>query len=461
MKMSLKTRLIISYTALSLMLIFSLLFVANLFLEKQFNNYVLEKQENINLSIVDSVSAEFETGKVPDNDYLLSIGESALEQGIVLMVNDKFGNELFCMSCIDNLRCNDMLMSMESTMRKKYPKFKGEYMETIYPITKNGENFGTVKLGYYGPFYYNETDIKFIEVINKLFIKSAFVFLIIAFFVGYYMANRFSKPIKAVIAKTQDIENGNYINTIQFSSTTSEIDSLINSVNSLANTLHAQQMLKKRMAIDYAHEFRTPLTTIQSNLEGIIDGVFEPTNERIESITQEIMRLSRMVSEIDKIVEIEKSENKLEKEEFDLSQLLQQTLLSFENEARAKNITLILKSELCIINADKDKINQVVINLLSNALKYTDSGEIVVTLKSYSDIGCFSISDTGIGISEEDIENIFEHLYRADQSRTRDTGGAGIGLSVVKAIVSAHGGKIEVKSQIGHGSEFIVTLNKK
>lgn len=461
MKMNLKTRLIISYTALSMFLIFSLLFVSNFLLEKQFNSYIKEKQEKINLNIVASVSTELETGKPPNLDNLLDIGEKALDEGVILMVNDKFGNEIFCMSCIDNMGCEHMLTSMESSMKKRYPHFDGKYMETTYPVTKDGVNLGTVKLGYYGPFYYNEADMKFIEVLNSLFIKASLLFLGIAFIVGYYMANRFSEPIKAVIAKTREIERGDYINRIEFSSTITEINSLINSVNSLASTLQTQQMVKKRMAIDYAHEFRTPLTIIQSNLEGIIDGVFEPTNERIESMRQEILRLSRMVSEIDNIVEIEKIENELEKEEFDLSQLLQQTVLSFENEANAKNITLKLKTEPCIIFADMDKIRQVSINLLSNALKYTDAGEIVVTVKSYNDVACFSVLDTGIGISDNEVKNIFEHLYRVDQSRTRETGGTGIGLSVVKVIVEAHNGKIEVKSELGHGSEFIVTVNKK
>lgn len=460
MKMSLKTRLIISYTSLSLFLIVSLLFISNILLEKQFNNYIKQKQERINQSIVDAVIAEMETDETLNLDYLLAIGEKALDEGIILMVNDKSGNELFCMSCLDNTRCEDMLTSMESTMRGRYPNFKGDYMETTYPITKQGVNLGTIKLGYYGPFYYNETDLKFIELLNNLFIISSFVFSIIAFFVGYYMANRFAKPIKVVIAKTQEIEKGDYINKIEFSSSTTEIDSLIKSVNSLADTLYAQQMLKKRMAIDYAHEFRTPLTTIQSNLEAIIDGIFEPTNERMESIREEILRLSRMVCEIDKIVEIEGAENGLQKEEFDLSQLLQQTILSFENEARVKNIELILKTEPCLIIADRDKVRQVTVNLLSNALKYTDNGEIVVTLKSYGDDVCFSVLDTGIGISDDDMKNVFEHLYRADESRTRDTGGVGIGLSVVKAIVEAHGGTVEVKSELGYGSEFIVKLNK-
>lgn len=293
-----------------------------------------------------------------------------------------------------------------------------------------------------------------------VFTAFSLVMVMICILMSVFFATRISKPLGIINTKTKEIANGNYADKILHRTNIVEADDLIDSVNALASSLEAQQAVKKQMAQDYAHEFRTPLATIQSNLEGIIDGVFEPTNERVESIRQEILRLSRMVSEIDKIVEIEKSDAGLHKEEFDLSVLLQQTILSFENEARAKNIELQLKTEPCRIAADRDKISQVIINLLSNALKYTDEGQVVVTLKSYRDVACLSVADTGIGISGNDLPNIFEHLYRADKSRARDTGGAGIGLAVAKSIVNAHGGKIEAKSELSKGSEFIITLAK-
>lgn len=459
MKMNLRTRLIISHTALSLLLVFSLLFVANLMFEKQFNYYVQEKQEQKNRDYVGAVQKELETGLDLSNTTLQALGQKALNEGIILMVNDKLGNKIFCMSCLDNAQCENMLTSMESTMRKRYPNFEGEYTEKIYPITKDDMSYGTVKLGFYGPFYYNDADIRFMEVLNTLFAQVSVLFVLIAFGLGYYIANRISKPIKAVTAKTKEIEKGNYTDRIAFSSKTKEIDSLIDSVNALASTLEIQQDLKKRMARDYAHEFRTPLAAIQSNLEGIIDGVFEPTNERVESIRQEILRLSRMVSEIDKIAELSEDCLVLQKERFDFSELLKQNLLTFEAEMRDKNITLILNVKPCEIYADKDKISGVILNLISNAVKYTgNDGVIDIIVQSKKNSIIFTIADNGVGIDEADLPHIFEHFYRADVSRTRDTGGSGIGLSLVKAIVTAHGGEINVKSKTSVGSEFTVTL---
>ncbi len=461
MKTSLKIKLIMSYALLSLILVFSLLFVSNIMLEKQFNKYVIEKQEQKNLDIVNSVLSKFQEGKFPNSDYLLSIGQNALNEGIILMVNGKDGREVFCMSCLDNMGCENMLNAMENTMRRRYPDFDGEYTEKIYPLSKDGVDYGTVKLGFYGPFYYNDADIKFMEVLNTLFVEGALVFFVIAVVVGFFMANRISKPINAVTVKTREIEKGNYSHRIAFHSNTTEIDSLIDSVNALAATLELQQALKKRMARDYAHEFRTPLAAIQSNLEGIIDGVFEPSNERIESIRQEILRLSRMVSEIDKIAELQ-SETVLKKEHFNFCELLKQNLSTFESELKEKGIRLSLQAEPCEIYGDRDKISSVIINLISNAVKYTDKGgKIDVSVKGEKDSIIFSVADNGVGISEADLPHIFEHLYRSDISRARNTGGSGIGLSVVKAFVTAHGGSIEVSSEPDKGSVFTVILKKR
>ncbi len=461
MKLGLKVRLIISYVLLSMFLVFSLATIANILLEKYFQSYVRDRQEQKNLDYVQTVLAQFDADKIPSNEFLLSLGQNALNEGIILMVKDPNGNEIFCMSCYDNLRCENMINAMEQTMRQRYPNFEGKYSEKSYPLIKNGRDHGTVSIGFYGPFYYRDNDIKFMNLLNNLFVKASFIFLFIALTVGYVMASKISKPIKKVTIKTNEIEKGNYSDRINFKSNTKEIDGLIGSVNSLASSLELQQELKKRMARDYAHEFRTPLAAIQSNLEGIIDGIFEPTTERMESLHAEILRLSRMVSEIDKIVEIENDSMALYKEKFDFSTLLKQTILTFEADLNEKNLTLYLEAQPCSITADRDKISRVILNLISNAVKYSEKGgEINIVVKEDKSTLEFSVTDTGVGIAQKDLPLIFEHLYRTDSSRARSTGGSGIGLSVVKAIINAHNGKITVESQEGRGSKFTVTIPK-
>ncbi len=461
MKIGLKTRLILSYTMLSLLLVFSLLIISNTLLERQFKSYMINKQEERNSAYVNAILSEFESGKPLSADSFLALGQKALNEGIILMIHDKLDNEVFCMSCYDTMRCENMLGAMEQTMQERYPGFAGEYTERLYPLTGNGTNYGKVTLGYYGPYYLLEADIRFMDVLNNLYITTGLVFLFIAIGLGYLMAVRISKPIAEVTRKTRQIERGDCGCRIDLASNTKEIQGLISSVNALAFTLEAQQALKKRMASDYAHEFRTPLAAIQSNLEGIMDGIFEPSYERLESIRTEILRLSRMVSQIDKLVELESDVISLNKENFDLSILLKQTLTTFEAELNEKAIALRVEAPPCAIVADRDKISSVIVNLLSNAIKYTEpEGKIAVTLQVNKSQVILSFADNGVGIDEKDMPYVFEHLYRTDTSRTRDTGGSGIGLSVVKAIVAAHKGSINLKSQVGVGSVFTVTLPK-
>lgn len=363
------------------------------------------------------------------------------------------------MSTVDSQVCDDMIESMRAKMAEVYPGFQGKYTQKEYDFVKNGRKAGTVSLGYYGPFFYNDEDVQFLEVLNRIYIGAAILFLIIAAGVGLLMADRISRPIRKVIRQTKRIESGDYAGRITIASRTEEINQLIHSINTLAGTLDRQQQSQKRMARDYAHELRTPLSALQSNLEAMIDGIWEPVPERLESCREEVLRLTRMISDIDNIVKIENEGMVLNKSKFDLSGAAEQTVLAFQPEAAAKNIKIGTDLNRCEIYADKDKIIQVIINLLANAVKYTDNGgEIRISIRKYGNGAELTISDTGIGIAKEDLPNIFEHLYRTDKSRSRDTGGSGIGLSVAKAIVDAHGGSMAVKSEVGRGSEFTVAL---
>ncbi|SEV84050.1 sensor histidine kinase [[Clostridium] fimetarium] len=460
LKISLKMKLTISYVLLSLFLVSSLFVVSNYLLQKKFQSYIINTQENKNYNIVNLVTNEFdENGNVLSADAFQNIGNTALSEGLVLMVNDSNDNQLFCMSDDYSEMCDDMIASMSTHMASIYPNFEGQYRQKSYDIVKNKLKIGSVTLGYYGPFYYNDQDVQFLNVLNKIFIAVAIIFMLIAAVLGYFMANRISKPIRKVIDKTREIEAGDYSDRLQFTSRTNEINQLINSVNTLAQTLERQQISKKRMASDYAHEFRTPLATLQLNLEAMIDGIWEPNAQRLESCREEILRLTRMISDIDKIVKIENESILLEKTKFDLKMVVDQIVLTFQPSIVAKNISLVTQTVECEIYGDKDKIIQVIVNLLSNAIKYTDNGEsIKITVNKYSNKAELIVSDTGIGIAEQDLPNIFDNLYRVDKSRNRSTGGSGIGLSVVKAIVDSHGGSISTKSELTKGSEFIVSL---
>jgi len=166
-----------------------------------------------------------------------------------------------------------------------------------------------------------------------------------------------------------------------------------------------------------------------------------------------------MVGDLEKLTRYESENFILNKESFDLSELVRHLMKSFAGEFLSKEVALHFQGEACPLFADRDKISQVMVNLLSNALKYTPSGgKVEVAVTRNQNQGIVTVIDNGIGISPKDLPHIFERFYRADKSRSRGTGGAGVGLAIVKAIIDAHGGKITAASVLNEGTEFTVSL---
>jgi len=196
-------------------------------------------------------------------------------------------------------------------------------------------------------------------------------------------------------------------------------------------------------------------------MEAMIDGIWKPDVERLKSCHEEIMRINRMVGDLEKLAKYESENLILTRTSFDISDLIRNIIRNFENDFLNKGIQAVFIGEKEIVKADKDKISQVIINLLSNAIKYTPQGGTVeVRVTGFHDVTEIVVKDTGEGILQDDLPHIFERFYRADQSRNRMTGGAGIGLTITKAIVEAHKGKIQVQSKVNQGTEFTILLPK-
>lgn len=464
MRKDLKVQLILSYILISVILVLSLYFVSIYFFQKQFQNYIIKQQEIKNQEIVQIITNAYsKDGKVPDINFFEEYGETLLEQYIILSVYNENDVQVFCMACVQKDNCSHTINGMKQMMKNIYPNFKGNYVEKKLDIVKNGKKLGYVNIGYFGPFFYSESDQHFIKNFNSVFILIAILSLLVSIVLGLITANKISNPIKKVINKTKNISNGDYSGKIDIRKKyNKEIIELANSVNNLASNLKNQLAIKKQMAGDFSHEFLTPLTTIQGNIEAMIDGVFEPTKERLENLKSEVQRLSRMVYEIDKIVAITNERSELNKINFDLTELINNTLQNFETELYNKKINLNFNNNKCDVFADKDKINQVIINLISNAIKYTqESGNISISLKQTKKNTIIVVEDSGIGIDKADLPYIFEYLYRVDKCRCRNTGGSGIGLYVVKNIIDSHNGEIEVNSKLGVGTKFTIILPNK
>ncbi|HRU41802.1 MAG TPA: ATP-binding protein, partial [Candidatus Diapherotrites archaeon] len=279
---------------------------------------------------------------------------------------------------------------------------------------------------------------------------------------GSIMSRRITMPITRVINTARMIAKGYFGDRSYEQTSTKEISQLTDTINDLAETLETQEKLRKRLTGDVAHELRTPVATLQSHLEAMIDGIWEPSSDRLKSCHEETMRINRMIGDLEKLARYESDNMILDKEEFSLCELLNIIVQNFEKEFVQRNISIQIQCEDIMLFADRDKISQVLVNLISNALKYTDSnGQVTITAADSGNNTTIAVSDTGIGISEEDLPYIFERFYRADKSRNRMTGGSGIGLTIAKAIVEAHKGSISAAGRLNEGTVFTVVLPKK
>lgn len=462
MRSSLRTKLILSYILIATICVFLISLISNLYLDKHFKDYIINNQGKKNSEIVNMVSQQYNETKGWDKYSIQGIGVGALENGLIIKVKDKDDFIVWDAMLYNNGMCETMMSQMAENMYSRYPNWKGEYIENSYPIKYQEQVVGEIEIGYYGPFYFTDSDLEFINTLNRVFISVGIISLILSIIIGTIMSRRISRPIIRVINTAQMISKGYYGDRSYEKSSTNEMNQLTKAINDLAQNLESQEGLRKQLTADVAHELRTPLATLQGHMEAMIDGIWEADTERLKSCHEEIMRLNRLVGDLGKLAKYESENLILNKTDFEFDELVKRILQNFENEFRSKNIDLLLNISEQNIFADKDKVSQVIINLVSNALKYTQyGGKVRINLTADKDNVEFRIIDSGVGIAKEDLPHIFERFYRADKSRNRLTGGAGIGLTITKSIVEAHKGSIEVQSKVNEGTMFSVSLPKR
>lgn len=462
MKHSLKTKLSLTIALVMLLTIALTSILSNFFIEKQFTNYILSQQEKRAQEIANSLSQQYDVNtKTWDVDFVHTIGMYALYDGYILKVSDSNNQTIWDAETCDMVSCSQVMDNISQRMNMNYPQLNGEFTSKTIDITQNNDVVGTVNIGYYGPYFLSEDDFQFLNALNIILIGIGIFSLIFAFVVGSILARRLSRPILKTVSVAKRISDGDYDARIEERSNTKELDELVVSINHLADSLGQQEDLRKQLTADVAHELRTPLTSVGTHIEAMIEGVWEPTPERLESCHDEILRIGKIIFDLESLAKVESDNLKLDKTQVNLVEIAEKAVGNFAAEINKKNLNVSVLGNCDDIIADGDRISQVVINLLSNAVKYTsDGGTIQVKLSEQDGWVKMSIKDTGIGIPEDELPFIFERFYRADKSRNRMTGGSGIGLAIVKSIVTAHGGSVEVESHLNEGSCFTVTLPK-
>jgi two-component system sensor histidine kinase BaeS len=461
MRRGLRAQLTLTIASIVLVTVAVISLIMNITINKGFDKYISEQQKVRSEDIVKNLSSQYDrlSGQW-DISYIHGVGMYALYEGYVIRVTDSDGNIIWDAENHDMSLCNQIMGEITHRMDEKRPELHGGITTADFDLELHEKTIGKVRIKTYGPYFLSENDFRFLRVINIVLLVIGLLSLAGPFFTARLLAKRISKPIIKTAHIAAQISEGNYKTRLEDKAHVKELDELVAAVNHMAVALDTQESIRKQMTTDVAHELRTPLTAISSHLEAMIEGVWEPTPARLQSCYEEICRLSGLVSDLEKLTQME-NEMVLNKTQVDLLELAQTVGINFESESLKKKIKLTASGDACIVQADRDRLIQMLSNLVSNAVKFTNkNGSVTITVKNTPDSGIITVEDNGIGIPKDELPFIFERFYRTDKSRSRKTGGAGIGLTIAKTIVLAHEGKIEADSTLGQGSRFIVTLPK-
>jgi signal transduction histidine kinase len=346
---------------------------------------------------------------------------------------------------------------------------KGELLGTNYTDSQESSLNMTLRGEFLGKLYissdpaaepYVAPFLRLSASINRSLLLGGSVAIAIALLLTFVLSRRMTSPIGALAKAARRLGRGDLSQRVQLQGE-GEVAALAQAFNSMAADLEHVEQLRRNLVADVAHELRTPLSNIQGYLEAIRDEVIKPDAAAIRSLSEETALLSRLVNELQELSLAEAGELKLVYQAEDITKLVKQAVTPWQPQLAAKEISLSLDlpDNLSPVNIDWQRVNQVLHNLLENAVAYTHKGGTInVAAIAQGDWVEVSVSDTGEGIPAEDLPHIFERFYRVDKSRARATGGSGLGLTIAKRLVEAHGGKITVQSKLGKGSRFSFTL---
>lgn len=459
---SLRTIIAVRFALIVLAVVFLISIVSNILISRKFEKYVEEQQRTQAEELAQNLSFQYHFESDEWNlEYIHGLGMYALSEGYIIKLYDVNENVLWDAQNHDMTLCHQMMDTIAYRMQKNRPDLDGNFVTHRFDLKQDNQVTGFLDISYYSPYYMNENDFQFIASLNQILIAVGIVSLAGAVFMGVILANNITRPIVRTVEITKQISAGDYNIRFRDDVRGKELSGLAQAVNQMAESLKEQETLRKRLTSDVAHELRTPIANISSYLEAIIEGVWEPEPKRLQSCYNELERLSKLVADLERLRQVEDESLILRKTEVDLLELAQVTVRNFETQLAEKKLHCNVKGTHTAVWADRSRIQQVITNLVSNAVKYSNkNGTIDIVVADTEQDGMIQVEDDGIGIAEKDLKFIFQRFYRTDQSRNRRTGGAGIGLTIVKTIVEAHGGQITAESEEGHGSRFIVSLPK-
>lgn len=326
-------------------------------------------------------------------------------------------------------------------------------MAQAVPLQNGDEIIGWALAETPGQSVLDNAQTQFIDDIRNTLIVVALITGLLALLAGILISHYISRPLIQLKGAARSVASGNLGEEVNVSpGNAEEVTSLAESFNSMSRALAEGESLRQRMTADIAHELRTPVSVIRAQLQAMMDGIHRPDLEHIAAAYNQSVHLARLVEDLRTLTRAEAGHLPLSRKSVDVGGLLRQTFRLFEPLADDARLTLDMdiQGDLPPTLADPDRLHQVLANLLSNALRHTPKdGKILLSASRNTDWLRVSVSNTGITLTENEAQHVFERFWRADGSRQRDSGGSGLGLSIAQQIIRLHDGRIWVELDEG------------
>lgn len=465
---TLRVKLLLAFLLLTLITLVLSGVAINRSLNRQFQNYIQEIKQSNNLRILNAVTGYYAThgtwhGIAP---VLAPIGIST---ETIIVLRDTQG-ELIYSSIRDMQRITNILRRTESKhplmgRRALLNRLRMQGESFTYPILIEEEKVGTLELTLLGrEGIFAIEDLNFSRTIGRSVAWIAFFAALGALITSFFLSRSLTQPLSKITRAVSGLQKGDLNQQVEVTSN-DELGSLASSFNAMAQQLAKNEKLRRTLTADISHELRTPLTTLKSYLEAFKDKVLPPTGENIAGLQEEVNRLERLVEDLQDLSLVETRDKDLTTAEANPAAVIRKVYALYRPLLQEKSITskVTPMPEEMILEINETSLERILHNLLSNAVKYTPSGgEVAINLSEKKSKAKHSVQITvynsGPGIEEKSLPYIFERFYRCDPSRSRKTGGAGIGLTIVKELVESQGGSISVASSESKGTTFTISF---
>lgn len=447
------TRMTLSFAFIAAMTALVAIGVVSFVWEQHFRTYTADNMQNLANTTADRIADNYEElgGSLWNANVIKpALQASEVSTGVGVKVIDNRGTVPFDSSAT--------LRSGASNPQSFEPSDPSHV--AVADIVVGDKVVGSVRVWVYGSdTFMRQPDQEFRNNSYQALLLATVVAIVLASCIGFLFARNLVSPINRMTSTARAIKEGDLTARTNLTGE-DEIARLGETFDEMAESIEKDRELERRLTTDVAHELRTPLMAIQATVEAMVDGVYEADEERLVTVNSEVQRLSRLVDALLKLSRLENRSSPLKQQIVNVGELIEGIVTTHEIFVADSGLTLEYEAQPDVyVVGDPDMIRQATANLISNAVRYTpEGGNIHVRVKRGDIMASIAVSDTGIGLTREEAKMVFSRFWRADAGRTRESGGLGIGLAVVKEIVDRHGGWVQVEGERDKGACFTIHI---